>query len=70
VAEHARKYKYLHIGCVQVAVKPLVREGLNASILMCLRDTRHNNFHDSLIGIVETSLGHGLCISIVFPTKR
>ncbi|QHO53306.1 Movement protein [Arachis hypogaea] len=27
VREHARHYKYLHIGCVQVAVKPLIREG-------------------------------------------
>ncbi|KAL4322193.1 hypothetical protein AHAS_Ahas14G0186000 [Arachis hypogaea] len=42
--EHVRKYEYLHIGCVQVAVKPLIREGLNASILMCLRDVRHNKF--------------------------
>jgi len=70
VAEHARKYKYLHIGCVQVAVKPLVREGLNASILMCLRDTRHNDFHDSLIGTVETSLGHGPVYFNCFPNKK
>ncbi|QHO29030.1 Polyprotein [Arachis hypogaea] len=59
VREHARHYMYLHIGCVQVAAKPLIREGLNASILMCLRDIRHNDFQDSLIGTVETSLGHG-----------
>ncbi|XLT70333.1 hypothetical protein HN873_026772, partial [Arachis hypogaea] len=45
--------------CIQVAVKLLIREGLNASILMCLRDIRHNNFHYSLIGPVEISLGHG-----------
>ncbi|XLS50773.1 hypothetical protein HN51_011450, partial [Arachis hypogaea] len=56
--EHVRHYRYLHIGCVQVVVKPLIREGLNASILMCLRDIRHNDFQDSLIGTVETSLGH------------
>ncbi|KAK7410245.1 hypothetical protein VNO78_00875 [Psophocarpus tetragonolobus] len=69
IAEHSRKYKYLHIGCVQVAVKPLVREGLNASILMCLRDIRHNDFHDSLIGTVETSLGHGPVYFNCFPNK-
>ncbi|QHN79036.1 uncharacterized protein DS421_19g666610 [Arachis hypogaea] len=57
VREHARHYRYLHIGCVQVAVKPLIRESLNASIFMCLRDIRHNDFQDSLIGTVETSLG-------------
>ncbi|QHO00748.1 polyprotein [Arachis hypogaea] len=69
VREHARHYKYLHIGCVQVAVKPLIREGLNASILMCLRDIRHNDFQYSLIGIVKTSLGHGLVYFNCFPNK-
>ncbi|QHO07206.1 polyprotein [Arachis hypogaea] len=51
------------------SVKPLIREGLNASTLMCLRDVRHNNFHDSLIGTVETSLGHGLIYFNCFPNK-
>ncbi|QHN77399.1 polyprotein [Arachis hypogaea] len=60
---------YLHIGCVQVAVKPLIRESLNASILMCLRDIRHNDFQDSLIGTVETSLGHGPVYFNCFPNK-
>ncbi|QHO22123.1 polyprotein [Arachis hypogaea] len=69
VREHARHYRYLHIGCVQVAVKPLIREGLNASILMCLRDIRHNDFQDSLIGTVETSLGHGPVYFNCFPNK-
>ncbi|QHO53481.1 polyprotein [Arachis hypogaea] len=69
IREHARHYKYLHIGCVQVAVKPLIREGLNASILMCLRDIRHNDFQDSLIGTVETSLGHGPVYFNCFPNK-
>ena len=34
-------HNFLHIGLVQVAVKPLIREGLNCSILMAMRDTRH-----------------------------
>ncbi|XLU25002.1 hypothetical protein S245_061068, partial [Arachis hypogaea] len=62
-------YTYLHIGCVQVAVKPLIREGLNASILMCLRDIRYNDFQDSLIGTVETSLGHSSVYFSCFPNK-
>nr|KYP40945.1 polyprotein [Cajanus cajan] len=36
---------------------------------MCLRDTRHNDFHDSLIGTVETSLGHGPVYFNCFPNK-
>ncbi|QHO06755.1 polyprotein [Arachis hypogaea] len=51
------------------SVKPLVREDLNASILMCLRDIRHNDFQDSLIGTFETSLGHGPVYFNCFPNK-
>ncbi|KAL5191724.1 Enzymatic polyprotein [Glycine soja] len=57
IYEHSRKYKYLHIDCVQVAIKPLIDMGIDAAVLMCLRDIRHNQFEDSLIGTVETSLG-------------
>ncbi|KAG5017256.1 hypothetical protein JHK82_022880 [Glycine max] len=59
IYEHSRKYKYLHIGCVQVAIKPLIDMGIDAIVLMCLRDIRQNKFEDSLIGTVETSLGQG-----------
>ena len=44
IYEHSRKYKYLHIGCVQVAIKPLIDMGIDATVLMCLRDIRHNKF--------------------------
>ena len=69
VVEHARKYKYLHIGCFQVTIKTLVIEGLNVSILMCIRDIRHNDFHDSLIWTIETSPGHGSIYFNCFPNK-
>ena len=49
IHEHSRKYKYLHIGCVEVAIKPLIDIGIDATVLMCLRDIRHNKFEDSLI---------------------
>jgi len=42
----------LHIGCVQVAVKPFVREGLNASILTSNREIRHIDFHDLLYALL------------------
>ena len=45
---------------VQVAVKPLTREALNASVLLCLRGDRHLRFNDSLLGMMETSLHKGL----------
>ena len=35
-AHREKDHKFLHIGLVQVGVKPLIREGLNNSILMAL----------------------------------
>ena len=54
------KYAFLHIILVQVVVKPLTREALNTSILLCLRDDRHLRFNDSLLGMMETTLHNGL----------
>ena len=58
-AHKKEDHKFLHIGLVQVGVKPLIREGLNNSILMALRDTRHLRFNDSLLGTMESSLSGG-----------
>ncbi|KAL5193846.1 polyprotein [Glycine soja] len=69
IYEHSQKYKYLHIGCVQVAIKPLIDMGIDAIVLMCLRDIRHNKFEDSLIGTVKTSLGQGPVYFNCYPNK-
>ena len=53
------KYAFLHVGLVQVVVKPLTREALNTSVLLYLRDDRHLRFNDSLLGMMETSLHNG-----------
>ena len=55
-AHKKQGHNFLHIGLVQVGVKPLIRKGLNSSILMALRDTCHIRFNDSLLGTIETSL--------------
>ena len=55
----AKKFSYLHIGLVQVAVKPLTRKGINASVLMCLRDARFKNFSNSILGMITASLYDG-----------
>ena len=44
----SKKFSYLHIGMVQVAIKLLTRKGINASVLMCLHDARFKNFKDSI----------------------
>ena len=68
IRAHKRQgHNFLHIGLVQVGVKPLIRESLNSSILMALRDTRHIRFNDSLLGTIETSLSSGPVHFNCFP---
>ncbi|GAV74657.1 LOW QUALITY PROTEIN: MP domain-containing protein [Cephalotus follicularis] len=59
IKELAKNFKYIHFALVQVTIKPLTRQGLHTTILACLRDARHLNFDDSLIGAIETSLCNG-----------
>ena len=54
-----KNFSYLHIGLVQVAVKPLTQKGINASILMCLRDARFKVFFDNILGMITASLYDG-----------
>lgn len=59
IKEHQKKYFYLHVGLIQVAVKPLVKIGLNVAALISVRDVRHNNPLDQIFGMIETSLHQG-----------
>nr|KAJ0188164.1 hypothetical protein LSAT_V11C900485590 [Lactuca sativa] len=38
ILEHRTKYKFLHVGLVQIAIKPLFRIGIDAPVLLILRD--------------------------------
>ena len=49
----------MHIGLVQVAIKPLTRKGINTSVLMCLWDARCKVFSDSILGMITASLYDG-----------
>ena len=60
-------YKILHIGAIQVAVKPLTRIGLNKPICVCLRDAQHNNFDDSFLGVMESNMAHSPIYFNCFP---
>jgi hypothetical protein len=62
-----KEYKFLHVGSVQVAVKPLTRLGINASVLLCLRDARFINFKTSILGMIQSSLFNGPVHFDVFP---
>ncbi|KAK9988116.1 hypothetical protein SO802_028355 [Lithocarpus litseifolius] len=68
IKAHLKKgHHFLHIGLVQVGVKPLIRSGLNNSVLLALRDTRHIRFNDSLLGTVQASLSNGQVHFDCFP---
>ena len=54
-----QKYKYVHIGLVQIAFKPLTLLGQNTSLQCTLRDDHCINWKASLMGAIETSLSHG-----------
>jgi hypothetical protein len=63
----AKGFMFLHVGSVQVAVKPLARLGINAYVLMCLRDARFTDFQTSILGMVQTSLYNGPVYFDTFP---
>ncbi|GAV63110.1 MP domain-containing protein, partial [Cephalotus follicularis] len=59
IKELVKNFQCTHFALVQVTIKSLTRQCLNTSVLACLRDARHLNFDDSLIGANETSLCNG-----------
>ena len=52
-------YRYIHIGLVQVAVKPLVHMGVDAPIFMALRDKRLKRRKSSLLALIQTNTCNG-----------
>jgi hypothetical protein len=52
----AEGYQYMHIGAVQVAFKPLARLDANASVSLCFRDARLNDFQTSIFGMIQSPL--------------
>ena len=61
------KFKILHIGAIQVAAKPLTRLGLDKPICICLRDARHNQFQDSLLGLMQANTSFGPVYFTCYP---
>ncbi|KAH9660105.1 hypothetical protein KPL70_024093 [Citrus sinensis] len=72
-SEHSLKklrennFNYVHIGLIQVGIKPLTKEGLDTSILAVLRDGRFISFDDSLLSSIESSLCKGsIPVALIF----
>ena len=63
-------YKFMDIGLVQVAFKPLTLRGLPESFIAALRDGRNQNWKKSLIGTVQTSLAYGPVYFNAYPNLQ
>ena len=59
IDKHIKNFSFIHFGLVQVAVKPLTRQGLNTSVLLCLRDGRFKIYKDVLLGMIKSSIFQG-----------
>jgi hypothetical protein len=64
---HMRNYNYVHIGLVQIALKPLTLLGMDTCLQVTLRDGRCNNWRSSIMGAIETSLCHGPVYFNAYP---
>ena len=58
------KYNFIHIGLIQIALKPLTLQELNASLLTLLRDARCLDYIQSLMGVMQTSIVQFILMSI------
>lgn len=65
-----KNYKFMHIGLVQIAFKPLTLEGLPESFVAALRDGRNLHWKKSLMGIIQSSLAHGPVYFNVYPNLQ
>ena len=67
--EHHLKadYRFMHIGLVQVAVKPLLRKGVNTPFFMVQRDKRLKKYKSSLLAVIQTNVSKGPTFFNCFP---
>jgi len=61
------KYRFMHIGLFQVAIKPLLKKGINAAIYMALRDKRLKKYKSSLLVVIQTNICKGPIFFNCYP---
>jgi hypothetical protein len=52
-------FRFIHLGLIQVGIKPLTRQGVNASVLLRLLDARFTNENQVRLGMVEANISQG-----------
>ena len=57
IASHLKaNYRFMHLGLVQVAIKPSLKTGVNAPIYLALRDKRLRHYKSSLLAVIQTNV--------------
>jgi len=68
IESHLRaNYRFMHIGLVQVAIKPLLKTGVNAPIYLALRDKRLRHYKSSLLAVIQTNVCKGPTFFNCYP---
>ena len=67
INHHRKKFNYIHIGLVQVEIKPLFRLGLDIPVFVCLRDARSTKITDSVFSMIDSNLANDLVYLNCFP---
>jgi len=52
-------YRFMHIGLVQVAIKLLLKTGLNVPIYLALLNKRLRHYKSSLLAVIQTNVCKG-----------
>ena len=58
-------FKFIHLGLIQVGIKPLPRRGINASVLLRLIDARFTIENQALLGLVEANMVMAQSVSML-----
>ena len=67
INHHKKKFNYIHLGLVQVAIKPLFRLDLDILVFVYLRDARSTKFIDSILSMIDSNLANGPIYFNCFP---
>ncbi|PIA34208.1 hypothetical protein AQUCO_03800060v1 [Aquilegia coerulea] len=67
IIRYRQNYHYIHIGLIQIAVKPLHLKGIDCCFLLALRDARCTNYQKSLMGIMESTTSNGPVYCNIYP---
>lgn len=67
IIKHRKEFEFLHIGAVQIVLRPMFRLGLGTHVLTFLRDKRHKDFTNFLLGIIDSNLADGPAYFNCYP---